>query len=176
MSANASVRAASKSATGAWATKVRNDEEGEPLKPRRAHRSPNATPDADRRRGSLRGACVLVVLACALAAPPARAADAAKGKTLYDLNCVSCHGAGGKGDGPTGAALAAQGTNARDFTRAEFVYDTDEDGVRGTDADLHAVIKNGAGAYGGSPLMAPWAHLGDAAIADIVAHIRSFHP
>lgn len=146
------------------------------MEPRRTHRQPITTSRADRPYASLRGAWVLAVLACALAAPPARAADATRGKALYDLNCVSCHGTGGKGDGPTGAALAAQGTPARDFSRAEFVYDADEDGVIGTDADLHAVIKNGAGAYGGSPLMAPWAHLGDAAIADIVAHIRTFPP
>lgn len=119
---------------------------------------------------------VLAVLGFALAAPPSRAADVDKGKVVYQLNCVSCHGVSGKGDGPTGAALAAQGTPARDFTRAEFVLDADGDGTSGTDADLHAVIENGAGAYGGSPLMAPWAHLGDEAIADLVAYIRTFHP
>ncbi len=148
----------------------------QPMRLRRARRHPLETPPADRRFGNLAGALVLAVLAFGLSTEPAQAADPAKGKALYDLNCVSCHGTGGKGDGPTGAALAAQGTPARDFTRAEFVYDADGDGTSGTDADLHAVIKNGAGAYGGSPLMAPWAHLGDAAIADIVAHIRTFHP
>jgi mono/diheme cytochrome c family protein len=146
------------------------------MKPRRARRHSLEGPSAGRPFGNLGAALVLAALGFALAAHPARAADVAKGKALYDLNCVSCHGTGGKGDGPTGAALAAQGTPARDFTRAEFVYDADGDGTSGTDADLHAVIKNGAGAYGGSPLMAPWAHLGDAAIADIVAHIRTFHP
>jgi mono/diheme cytochrome c family protein len=106
----------------------------------------------------------------------AQAADAANGKTLFEQNCASCHGTGGKGDGPTGVALAAQGTHPRDFTKADFKFDTDKDGKVGTDADLANVIKNGAGAYGGSPLMAPWGHLGDAAIADLIAHIRTFHP
>jgi len=105
-----------------------------------------------------------------------QAADAANGKTLFEANCASCHGTGGKGDGPTGQALAAQGTPPRDFTKAEFKFDTDKDGKPGTDADLTNVIKSGAGAYGGSPLMAPWAHLGDPAIADLVAYIRTFHP
>jgi mono/diheme cytochrome c family protein len=106
----------------------------------------------------------------------AQAADPANGKTLFEQNCASCHGTGGKGDGPTGQALAAQGTPPRDFTKADFKFDTDKDGKPGSDADLSNVIKNGAGAYGGSPLMAPWAHLGDPAIADLVAHIRTFHP
>ncbi len=121
-------------------------------------------------------AIAMAALGFALTTSPGRAADVGKGKAVYDLECVSCHGASGKGDGPTGAALTAQGTPARDFTRAEFVLDADGDGTSGTDADLRAVITNGAGAYGGSPLMAPWAHLGDGAIADLVAYIRTFHP
>ncbi len=32
-------------------------------------------------------------------------ASVARGKQLYQANCASCHGAGGKGDGPAGAAL-----------------------------------------------------------------------
>jgi mono/diheme cytochrome c family protein len=122
-------------------------------------------------------------LALALAAAPAlllpaaaQAADAANGKQLFELNCASCHGVGGKGDGPTGQALAAQGTPPRDFTKADFKFDADKDGRPGTDADLAAVIENGAGPYGGSPLMAPWSHLGDPAIADLVAYIRTLHP
>jgi mono/diheme cytochrome c family protein len=105
-------------------------------------------------------------------ARPAEAAVAANGKLLFQQNCASCHGVGGKGDGPTGVALAAQGTPPRDFTKGEFKFDTDKDGKAGSDVDLTNVLKNGAGAYGGSPLMAPWSHLGDAGIADLVAHIK----
>jgi mono/diheme cytochrome c family protein len=123
------------------------------------------------------GLGLAAVLGLAIAPAAARAAgDAAKGKTVFEQNCASCHGTGGKGDGPTGVALAAQGTHPRDFTKADFKFDTDKDGKPGTDADLANVIKNGAGAYGGSPLMAPWAHLGDATIQDLIAHIRTFHP
>jgi mono/diheme cytochrome c family protein len=38
------------------------------------------------------------------------------------------------------------------------------------------VIKNGAAAYGGSALMAPWGGtLSDAQIQDVIAYIRTFH-
>jgi mono/diheme cytochrome c family protein len=101
------------------------------------------------------------------------AADAAAGKTVYEANCASCHGTSGKGDGPVGAALSPP---PRDFTVGDFKFDADGDGKPGTDADLKAVIQNGAMKYGGSALMAPWPTLSDAQVDDIIAHIRSLKP
>ncbi len=102
------------------------------------------------------------------------AADVAAGKAKFIALCVSCHGESGKGDGPTGKALAAAGQPApRDFTIGEFVLDTDKDGKTGTDADLKNVITKGAMVYGGSSLMAPIQGLSDADIANLVAFIRS---
>jgi mono/diheme cytochrome c family protein len=106
----------------------------------------------------------------ALIATSATAGDAAAGKTLYDTNCMSCHGMTGKGDGPVGAVLTPR---PRDFSAGEFKFDTDTDGTPGSDADLQAVIKQGAGAFGGSPLMAPWPSLSDDEIANLIAYIRS---
>jgi mono/diheme cytochrome c family protein len=110
--------------------------------------------------------------ALALAALPfaAQAGDAAAGKTTFETLCVTCHGPAGKGDGPAGAALDPK---PRDFSVGDFKYDTDKDGKPGTDADLANIVKNGAGAYGGSPLMAPWGHLSDADIQNVVAYVRS---
>ena len=85
--------------------------------------------------------------------------DAEAGKAVYLQNCSSCHGDGGKGDGPTGAALPVK---PRDLSSTDKA---------GTPADITNVIKKGAMAYGGSPLMAPLPQLTDQQIADIIAFI-----
>ena len=114
-----------------------------------------------------------LVAGLALAALPSAAhaaGDAAAGKTTFDTLCATCHGPQGKGDGPAGAALNPK---PRDFSVGEFKYDTDKDGKAGTDADLANIIKNGAGAYGGSPLMAPWGHLSETDIQNVIAYVHS---
>ena len=100
----------------------------------------------------------------------ARAADAAAGKKIYETNCMSCHGPAGKGDGPVGAALNPK---PRDFSAGQFKFDPNKDGKTGTDADLTQVIQKGAGAFGGSPLMAPWPTLKPDEIANVIAYIRT---
>jgi len=109
-------------------------------------------------------------LALGLAPDSARSADAEAGKAAYTTNCISCHGVAGKGDGPVGAALTPP---PRDLSKGEFKFDTDGDGKPGTDADLKEVIAKGAAAFGGSPLMAPWGHLGAAEIENLVAYIHT---
>jgi len=98
------------------------------------------------------------------------AADAEAGKATFNANCSSCHGESGKGDGPVGAALQPP---PRDFTVGDFKFDADGDGTPGTDADLTAVISQGAAAFGGSPLMAPWPTLSDEDVANVVVYIRT---
>lgn len=105
-----------------------------------------------------------------LASAALGAGDAAAGKQTYETLCISCHGATGKGDGPAGAALNPA---PRDFSVGDFKYDADKNGTPGEDADLKLIVKNGAAAFGGSPLMAPWGHLSDAEIENVVAYVRS---
>jgi mono/diheme cytochrome c family protein len=102
------------------------------------------------------------------------AGDVEAGKKKFMELCVACHGESGKGDGPTGKALAQAGQPApRDFTKAHFVLDTDGDGKTGTDADLKNVITKGAAAYGGSMMMAPIQGLSDQDLDNLIAFIRS---
>ena len=112
-----------------------------------------------------------LALLAVLAAPAVvLAGDAAKGKTIYELNCSSCHGPTGKADGPVGQALSPP---PRNFAAGEFKFDADKSGKPGEDADLVLVTKNGAMAYGGSPLMAGWPTLSDEDVDHVIAYIRS---
>jgi len=116
------------------------------------------------------------ILATALIAPATAlaAGDVEAGREKFQTYCASCHGASGKGDGPTGKALAASGQTApRDLSKGEFKLDTDGDGKTGTDADIKNVITKGAMAFGGSPMMAPVAGLSDQDLENLVAFIRS---
>ncbi len=98
------------------------------------------------------------------------AGDAAAGKIIFDTNCMTCHGMTGAGDGPLAVALDPK---PRDLSGDSFKFDTDSDGATGTDADLKNVITQGAMAFGGSALMAPWPSLADADLANVIAYIRT---
>ena len=119
------------------------------------------------RRMLLTAAIAVGGLVCAL---PSWAGDAAAGEVIFVTNCATCHGTGGKGDGPVGAALNPP---PRDFTQGDFKFDTDNDGTPGTDVDIKNVVTNGGAAYGGSALMAPWPTLSDEDISSVIIYIRS---
>lgn len=107
----------------------------------------------------------------ALAPVAALAGDAAAGEEKYKLFCETCHGAAGKGDGPGAAGLP---TPPRDFSVGEFKFDANGNGKPGEDEDLKMVVSQGAAAFGGSPLMTPWAgSLSEEDIDNVVAYIRT---
>jgi mono/diheme cytochrome c family protein len=90
--------------------------------------------------------------------------EVAKGKQVYSIYCVTCHGPNGDGKGPVGVTLDPP---PRDFTKGDFKYG-------GTDQDIMEVITNGAASKGGSPLMAPWgAVIPEADRKAIIKYIRS---
>jgi mono/diheme cytochrome c family protein len=72
--------------------------------------------------------------------------DLEKGKQVYTIYCVTCHGESGDGKGPVGLSLNPP---PRDFTKAEWKFG-------GSPQQLFEVVSDGAAVKGGSPLMAPW--------------------
>ncbi|HEY5543841.1 MAG TPA: cytochrome c [Candidatus Binatia bacterium] len=90
--------------------------------------------------------------------------DAKAGKTKYDANCVGCHGATGKGDGPAAAALNPK---PQDHTNGKAMKAL-------SDKYLFDIIKDGGASQKKSPIMpASGKKLNDQEISDIVAYIRS---
>jgi mono/diheme cytochrome c family protein len=88
---------------------------------------------------------------------PPTPASVAQGKKLAETNCVSCHGPGGKGDGPAAAALPPP--KPADWTSSRV--------KRETDGELFWKISDGRGA------MPPWKHLPEKDRWDLVNYIRS---
>ena len=108
-----------------------------------------------------------VVLTAILAVPAGVSfaqGNVTKGKGLFEKNCASCHGAGGKGDGVAAASLNPKPKDLTDKTLMAGLKDE----------QLIDVIKKGGGAVGKSPLMPPFgAALKDQDVQDVVAFIRS---
>ena len=72
--------------------------------------------------------------------------DLAEGKKIYDMNCASCHGATGKGDGAAAAALKPA---PRDLSDAKYIKTRSWE-------DLRKVIADGGANSGFSALMPAW--------------------
>jgi mono/diheme cytochrome c family protein len=85
------------------------------------------------------------------------AGDAAKGQSIYERNCLACHGTGGAGDGPAARALRPA---PKPFNSADFWSNT-------TDEKVQASIKTGRP---GTSMMA------FGSLADLVTYLRTFAP
>lgn len=115
----------------------------------------------------------LVVASCRNApAPrlPATAPAAATGEQLYKTFCVACHGSEGRGDG---IAAPFCRVSPADFTRAEFKVRSTPTGSLPGDADLAAVIRNGAGGDGAMP---SFSFLAGGDIDRLVEQVKTFSP
>ncbi|MBS0170956.1 MAG: cytochrome c [Nitrospira sp.] len=81
----------------------------------------------------LRTGLLLGAVAAALAMLPARSAaqdfpaDVTRGHAIYARHCLSCHGAGGRGDGPDAATLRVPPAN---FHRFKSFLKSDEELLR----------------------------------------------
>jgi len=90
--------------------------------------------------------------------------DAKKGKEIYTKFCESCHGKGGKGDGPAAAALTPKPRNLADKKVIGSF----------TDDYLFKVIQGGGASVGKSPMMPPWGGaLKEEDIQNVITYVRS---
>jgi mono/diheme cytochrome c family protein len=90
--------------------------------------------------------------------------DVAKGKGIYANMCASCHGPGGKGDGPAAAALNPK---PKDLTDKAYMKSL-------KDQYLSDIIAKGGAAAGKSPLMPPFGGaLKEEDIRNLTAFMRS---
>ena len=88
-------------------------------------------------------------------------------ESTFNIVCASCHGAAGDGSGPAGAALDPP---PADFTDPAFWAERDMERIR-------TVIRDGAVAVGGSPLMVAWgASFTDEQIDQLVEYVATFRP
>ena len=88
--------------------------------------------------------------------PQSGGASVTAGKKSAETNCVTCHGASGKGDGVAAAALNPK---PADWTSAKVKGDPD--------GALFCKMANGRGP------MPPWKHLPEKERWDLVSYIRS---
>ena len=100
--------------------------------------------------------------------PALTSATIAKGKQVYDANCIQCHGPEGKGDGYGAPFLVPP---PRDFTSGQFKFRSTASGHLPTDDDLFRIISRGANGTG----MPPWQYLlGDEDRWALVDYVKTF--
>jgi mono/diheme cytochrome c family protein len=98
------------------------------------------------------------------------AGDVVRGKEIYLRECAICHGETGGGDGP---AAKLCDPRPRNFDKGMFKFRSTENGELPTDADLERTLRIGVM----TTAMPAFAHLGDPAIADLIAFVKTLgHP
>src|SRR5262245_21146950 len=130
----------------------------------------------------------LLVTVCALRAPvlwaqvnapgsalqatrsPTTHLDVARGKAVYDVRCVECHGATGKGDGPAAHLLTPR---PRDFTAGRYKIRSTETGSLPTDEDLRRSVRLG---LPGTAMPAWQGLLSDEDVVAVVDYVKSLSP
>jgi cytochrome c oxidase cbb3-type subunit 2 len=117
---------------------------------------------------------ILAAIALAAAASPARATPpnleaAARGSKAFLRYCISCHGVGGDGSGPTADWLDPR---PRVLTSGIFKFRSTPSGELPTDADLLRTISNGIhGTH-----MPHWVAMSELERLDLVQYVKTLSP
>jgi len=122
-----------------------------------------------RRRAAAVAALLVDALTIRAAQLPAQAADAGRGRQVYERYCVQCHGA--RADGAGEVARWSQ-PKPRDFRQGVFKFSSTPYGFLPTIADLDRVIQNGL--YG--TRMPPFAALSTRERRDVIAYLQTLSP
>lgn len=98
--------------------------------------------------------------------PASAQGDKQNGEKLFKTYCASCHGAGGKGDGPLSPVYSPK---PQDLTDDKVMSAK-------SDQELFTAISQGGKAAGASQFMPGWGTmLNDEEIRDVIAYMRSLH-
>ena len=119
---------------------------------------------------------IMAYLACSLpiwalaTSPPNQDESVSRGKALYEKACLLCHGKTGKGNGPDAFYLGAYSAPCpRDFTEAEFKFQSTSSGELPSDEDIFTTITKGIPGF-----MPAFQGLSEADRWDIVRYVKSF--
>lgn len=97
------------------------------------------------------------------------AADLAKGKQIYGISCILCHGKGGMGDGPASVFIGPYShPRPADFTRGTFKFRTTESGDLPTLTDLMRTIRQGIPGF-----MPSFKHLDEEGIRQVALYVAN---
>ena len=91
-------------------------------------------------------------------------------KSVYDTNCASCHGKGGRGDGLSAGLLNPA---PRDFTKGVYKFRSTASGSPPSDDDLVRVISSG---LPGTSMPGWKSRLTSAQIGALVSYVKAFSP
>lgn len=107
-------------------------------------------------------ACTAIAASGCRRAPPEGAA--ARARETFENRCATCHGTGGRGDGPASRGLSV---SPRNYTDGAW-----QRGV--TDEQIRAAIVKGGAAIGKSPAMPANRDLDPEVVDALVAIVRGF--
>lgn len=116
-----------------------------------------------KRKRFLTKTAALLAAGCLLVGVAAAATHAQDAKQTYEKNCVNCHGASGKGDGPAAAKLKPAPGDLSVTLKGM------------SDADIAKIVKEGGKAVGKAPTMPGYGKkLNDAEIQGLVQYMKQF--